>query len=124
MQSIDHPLQNTSTPATKKPTKRRIPTSPGTTQSQLRVRQIQESLLEEGQNDQAEKESVDPGSALYIRELTEDWADVNHITPKAFNPIKNTTLNKLHPEEKWVETTTAKKQTVAGSRTQDPQGAF
>ena len=70
----------------------------GPAQSQLRV-PTQESLIAEGQIDQAEEESVDPETALYIRELTDYWADVNHITPKAFNPIKNTTLNKLHPEE-------------------------
>ena len=76
------------------------------------MRQKQENQLKEGHNDQTEKESVDQESELYIRELTEDWADVNHIIPNAFNPIKNSTPNKRHPEEIWVETKTSNKQTV------------
>ena len=84
----------------------------GPTQSQLRVRQIQENLLEEGPNDQTEEESLDPEPALYIRELTEDWADVNHIIPSAVNPMKNSSLNKTHPEELWVETRTTNNKTV------------
>ena len=63
----------------------------GSSQNQLRVRQIQESLIEEQQSDQAEEETIDPDSTLYIQELTEDWADVNHIIPKPCSPIK-----KLH----------------------------
>ena len=82
------------------------------TQSQLRVRQIQENLVEEGSNDQIEEELVDPESAMYIRELTEDWADLNHVINSAFNPMKNTSSNKTHPEEIWVETRTANNQTV------------
>ena len=82
------------------------------TQSQLRVRQIQANLSEEGPNDQIEEESVDPDSALYTQELTEDWADVNHIIPSTFNPMKNWSLNKTHAEEIWVETRTTNNQTV------------
>ena len=84
----------------------------GTTQSQLWVRQIQENLLEEGPNDQIEEESMDPESALYIRDVTEDWADLNHIIPSTFNPIKNSSLNKTHPEEIWIETRKTNNQAV------------
>ena len=42
--------------------------------SQLRVRQIQENLLEEQEEqiEQEDIESVDPESALYIKELSEN----------------------------------------------------
>ena len=81
-------------------------------QSKLRVRQIQENLIEEQQGDQAEEETIDPDSTLYIQELTEDWADVNHVIPKQCTPIKNCVVNKSQPDEIWVETTIANKQTV------------
>ena len=84
----------------------------GQNQSQHRVRQIQENLIEEEQNDLEETESVDPESALYIRELTEDWTDVNHISPRAFSPMKNTTLNEITPKEIWVETATSDKHII------------
>ena len=56
-------------------------------------------------NEPTETESVDPESALYIRELTKDWADVNQIIPDLFIPVKNSLLNESQPKEIWVETT-------------------
>ena len=79
--------------------------------SRLRVRQIQENLLEE-QEDQVEQEeieSVDPESTLYIKKLSEDWADVNHIAPETFSEVKNIKLNVAQTKKIWVETTTTHK---------------
>ena len=73
--------------------------------SQLKVRQIQEILLEE----QEEIESVNPESALYIKELSEDWADINHIAPETFSEEKHIKLNVSQLKEILVETTTTNK---------------
>ena len=98
---------------TKNPIPRRISTSPGiVTKSATRKRQIQESLIEEKQSDQAEEETIDPDSTLYIQELTDDWADVNHIIPKTCTLVRNSVLNKSKPEETWVETKISNNQTV------------
>ena len=69
--------------------------------SQLRVRQIQENLLEEQeeQDDQNEIQSVDPESALYIKELSGDWADVNHIAPSSFKEVKNFNIILTQPKK-------------------------
>ena len=75
--------------------------------SQLKVRQIQEQLIaEEDKQEDEEVESVDPEAALYVKELQEDWADVNHIAPENFSEVKNSQLNKSPTIEIWVETTT------------------
>ena len=86
------------------------PTSPGTSSSnQLKVRQIQEQLIEqEEKKEEEEIESVDPESALYIKELSEDWADINHIAPETFKEVQNVQLNTAMSKEIWVETTTNK----------------
>ena len=84
--------------------------------SQLKVRQIQEQLITEGEQEDEEVESVDPESALYIKELSKDWADINHIAPEIFSEVKNTQLNTSLTKEIWVETVTAsnlKKQWLA-----------
>ena len=101
------PFLNTPTPTKKKSILWWIPTSPGIHSKPTAKRQIQENLTEKGPNDQIEEES-----ALHIRELTEDWADVNRIIPSSFNPLTNSPLNKTHPEELWVETRTTYNQTV------------
>ena len=75
--------------------------------SQLKVRQIQENLIEEKELN--EIESVDPESALYIKELSEDWADVNHMAPSSFSVVKNIILNLTQPKEIWVETSITNK---------------
>ena len=60
--------------------------------NQLRVRQIQEQLIDEEEPEQEETESVDPESALYIKELSEDWADINHIVADSFTEVNNIQL--------------------------------
>ena len=74
--------------------------------SQLKVRQIQEQLIDEDEEEEQEVVSVDPESALYIKELSEDWADINHIAPESFSKVQNVQLNTTMPKEIWVETTT------------------
>ena len=69
-------------------------------------------MTEEEQNEQTKIESVNPESALHIRELAEVWADVNHIYPKTFNPFKNSVLNESQTKEIWIETTTSNKQKI------------
>ena len=76
--------------------------------SQLKVRRIQEQLITEQELEEEEIESVDPESALYIKELSEDWADINHKAPEAFTEVQNVQLNAALPKEIWVETTTNK----------------
>ena len=58
-------------------------------------------MIEEQQSDQAEEETIDPDSTLYSQELTEDWADVNHIIPKTCTPVKNSVLKTV----KWLADT-------------------
>ena len=86
--------------------------------STLRLRQIQENLIEEeeDQEEQNEVESVDPESAIYINELSEDWADVNHIAPSTFSEEKKH-QPKPHPTKKNMGVNINHKQiqnTVAG----------
>ena len=77
--------------------------------NQLKVRQIQEQLIEQKEEREEEEiESVDLESALYMKELSEDWADINHIAPESFIEVQNVHLNTTMPKEIWVETTTNK----------------
>ena len=67
--------------------------------NQLKVRQIQEQLIEQEEEKEEEGiESVDPESALYIKELSGDWADINHITPESFIEVQNVHLNTIMPK--------------------------
>ena len=76
---------------------------------QLKVRQIQEQLIEQkDEREEEELESVDPESALYTKEPSEDWADINHITPDSLLEVQNVQLNTTMPKEIWVEITTNK----------------
>ena len=52
------------------------------------------------------EESVDAEAALSIKELHEDWANINLIRPTEFNPQKNDQINQNTNGEFWVETTT------------------
>ena len=80
------------------------PTTPGqyATPQTRRVRHVKN---ENSQEDSTE-ESVDAEAALYIKELHEDWANINLIRPMEFNPQKNDQINKNTNGEFWVETTT------------------
>ena len=40
------------------------------------------------------EESVDAEAALYIKELHEDWQNINIIRPTQFSPQKNNFINK------------------------------
>ena len=70
-------------------------------QQTKRVRNINQEKTENEQRD----ESVDAEAALYIKELHEDWANINIIRPTHFFPQKNNLINKEPSGEFWVETT-------------------
>ena len=99
-------IKNSPLPA-RKPMQRGPYQRPQRQSSQLKVRQIQEQLITEEEQEDEEVESVDPESALYIKELSEDWADINHIAQEIFSEVKNTQLNTSLTKEIWVETVTA-----------------
>ena len=54
------------------------------------------------------EESVDAEAALYIKELHEDWANINIIQLMEFVQKRNDEINNGPYGEFWVETTTAK----------------
>ena len=56
--------------------------------NQLKVRQVQEQLIEQEDEEEEEIESVDPKSALHIKNLSEDWTDINHIAPESFTEVQ------------------------------------
>ena len=91
----DVPVKDTSHPHAeiKTPPRGAYQRRQGQGNSQLRVRLIQDDLIEEEQEEQNDSESIDPEAALCITELSKDWADVNHIAPATFAEVKNTTLN-------------------------------
>ena len=97
---------------TRKPIQRGPYQRPQGQKSQLKNRQIQEQLITEQEQEEEEIESIDPKSALYIKELSEDWADINHIAPETFSEVHNVQLNAALPKEIWVETTTTNKLTI------------
>ena len=99
-------IKNPPLPA-RKPMQRGPYQRPQGQNSQLKVRQIQERLITEEKQEDEEVESVDPEAALYIKELSEDWADINHIAPEIFSEVKKTQLNTSLTKEIWVETVTA-----------------
>ena len=102
------PLQSTSYT----PNRHQNSNTPRTGQNQTRrVRHIKnntETLHSEDEPEQ--EEEVDAEAALYITELTEDWANVNLIQPSKFHTEKNSDINKDGQDEFWVETSTNNKQ--------------
>ena len=52
-----------------------------------------------------ESESIDPEATLYLKELTEDWANINLVKPKLYRPVRNTIVNKTQNDEIWIQTT-------------------
>ena len=72
---------------------------------QPQTRRIRNINQEETESEQLE-ESVDAEAALYIKELHEDWQNINIIRPTQFSPQKNNFINKESNGEFWVETTT------------------
>ena len=73
----------------------------------------------EGESD--EPDDVDAEAALYIKELTEDWANVNLIRPTTFHTEKNSVINNEGTGEFWVATTTNNKQIVWLADTGSPR---
>ena len=69
------------------------------------TRRIRNINQEKSESEQME-ESVDAEAALYIKELHEDWANINIIRPTQFSPQKNNFISKESKGEFWVETTT------------------
>ena len=82
-------------------------TTPGqyTSSQTRRVRRVKLEISQE----YSTEESVDAEAALYIRELHEDWANTNLISPTIFHNQPNDTLNKNSNGEFWVETVTDRK---------------
>ena len=105
------PQQNTSFPQNRN--QNNFAQRPGQNQTR-RVRHIKdtsdqaETIHSEEESDQTEE--VDTEAALYIRELTEDWANVNLINPTSFQTEKNTCLNNSDLGEFWVATSTNNKE--------------
>ena len=64
------------------------------------------NINQEKRDSEQMEESVDAEAALYIKELHEDWANINIIRPSQFSPQKNNFINKESNGEFWVETTT------------------
>ena len=51
-----------------------------------------------------ESESIDPEATLYLKELTEDWANIL-VKPKSYRPVRNIIVNKTQNDEIWIQTT-------------------
>ena len=88
---------------------------PGNNQTR-RVRHTKDNADQtEAQNYQGESDEpddVDAEAALYIKELTEDWANVNLIRLTTFPTKKNSVINNEGTGEFWVATTTSNKRIV------------
>ena len=70
------------------------------------VRQVTEQSQDVNQaNVDDESESIDLESTLYLKELTEDWANINLVQPKIFSPVRNIIVNKKENDEIWIQTT-------------------
>ena len=69
------------------------------------TRRIRNINQEKTESEQLE-ESVDAEAALYIKELQEDWANINLIRPAQFSLQKNNFINKESNGEFCVEKTT------------------
>ena len=46
-----------------------------------------------------ESELIEPESTLYLRELTEDWANIDLVQPQNFSPGRNIILNNKESDE-------------------------
>ena len=62
--------------------------SPGSNQTR-RVRHVTEQSQEVNQaTTEDDAESIDPDATLYLKELTEDGANINLVQPKSISPSK------------------------------------
>ena len=104
----------------------RTPTHPAPeTTKTRRVRHIKDNTDQtETQNYEGEPDELDDEdaeAALYIKELTEDWANVNLIRPTKFHAEKNSVINNEGTGEFWVATTTNNKRIVWLADTGSPR---
>ena len=90
-------------PERKTPRRQQLTTPGQYTQSQ--ARRVRHVKTEISQKDSTE-ESVDAEAALYIKELHEDWANINLIRPTIFNNEPNDSVNRNSDGDFWVETVT------------------
>ena len=116
------PQQSTSSPQTRY--QNTYTARPGNNQTR-RVRHIKDNTDQtEEQNyedDSDQPEEEDAEAALYIKELTEDWANVNLIRPTTFHTEKNSVINIKGTGEFWVATTTNNKRIVWLADTGSPR---
>ena len=84
---------------------RGTPNNPSPQYKQQQTRRVKRIKHETPESDQTE-ESVDAEAALYIKELHEEWANINLIRPTKFTQKKNDEVNKDPYGDFWVETTT------------------
>ena len=97
---------------------------PGNNQTR-RVRHIKDNTDQmEAQNfegDLDQPEEVDAEAAIYIKELTEDWANLILIRPTTFHTEKKSVINNEGTGEFWVATTTNNKRIVWLADTGSPE---
>ena len=73
-------------------------------QTQQKIRFINEETETEEQTET--DETIDPESTCYIREMMEDWQNVNFITSMNFTNEKFADVNKTKRGEFWIKTKT------------------
>ena len=77
-------------------------------QTQQKIRNINEETETEKQTE-ADK-MIDPESTCYIREMMEDWQNINSITSMNFTNEKVSDVNKRKRGEFWIKTKTNNQQ--------------
>ena len=77
-------------------------------QTQQKIRNINEETEMEEQTET--EETIDPESTCYIREMMEDWQNINFIKSINFTNEKLSDVNKLKRGEFWIKTRTNNQQ--------------
>ena len=77
-------------------------------QTQQKVRNINEETETEEHTET--EETVDPESTCYIREMMEDWQNINFINSINFTNEKVSDVNKTKRGEFWINTRTNNQQ--------------
>ena len=86
--------------------------SPGNNQTR-RLQHVTEQSQEMIQaTTEEESESIDPEATLYLKELTEDWANINPIRPKTYKLVRNIIVNKKQNDEIWIKTRCNNSETI------------
>ena len=78
------------------------------TQTQQKFRNINEETETEEQTET--DETIDPESTCYVREMMQDWQNINFITSINFTNEKVSDVNKTKRGELWIKTRTNKQQ--------------